>query len=93
MPAGSGRALLFDIDGTLADTDALHMEAAGVPSTLVITAPFAGHVTSWAVTMGAPGYHFAVVPHPVSSRAPDILLRYAAAAANSVFEHLTAQPK
>jgi HAD superfamily hydrolase (TIGR01509 family) len=27
MPAGSGRALLFDIDGTLADTDALHLEA------------------------------------------------------------------
>ena len=24
---GSGRALLFDIDGTLADTDALHLEA------------------------------------------------------------------
>ncbi|HEY4985624.1 MAG TPA: HAD-IA family hydrolase [Bradyrhizobium sp.] len=27
MPARSPRALLFDIDGTLADTDALHMEA------------------------------------------------------------------
>jgi phosphoglycolate phosphatase len=25
--SGSGRALLFDIDGTLADTDALHLEA------------------------------------------------------------------
>jgi beta-phosphoglucomutase-like phosphatase (HAD superfamily) len=24
---GSGKALLFDIDGTLADTDALHLEA------------------------------------------------------------------
>ena len=27
MPPGSGKALLFDIDGTLADTDALHLEA------------------------------------------------------------------
>src|SRR3981189_1922110 len=27
MQAESGRALLFDIDGTLADTDALHLEA------------------------------------------------------------------
>jgi len=27
MLAGPGRALLFDIDGTLADTDALHVEA------------------------------------------------------------------
>ena len=27
MLAGPGRALLFDIDGTLADTDALHLEA------------------------------------------------------------------
>ena len=24
--SGSGRALLFDIDGTLADTDALHLK-------------------------------------------------------------------
>ena len=27
MPSGSGRALLFDIDGTLTDTDALHLQA------------------------------------------------------------------
>src|SRR5260370_6078864 len=27
MPPGSGNALLFDIDGTLADTDALHLQA------------------------------------------------------------------
>ena len=27
MLPGSGKALLFDIDGTLADTDALHLEA------------------------------------------------------------------
>ena len=25
--SGSGKALLFDIDGTLADTDALHLQA------------------------------------------------------------------
>jgi phosphoglycolate phosphatase len=27
MQLNSGRALLFDIDGTLADTDALHLQA------------------------------------------------------------------
>ncbi|MGH6710681.1 MAG: HAD hydrolase-like protein, partial [Bradyrhizobium sp.] len=27
MPPVPGKALLFDIDGTLADTDALHLEA------------------------------------------------------------------
>src|SRR5712664_1036793 len=27
MPGEVGKALLFDIDGTLADTDALHMQA------------------------------------------------------------------
>ena len=27
MQVDSGKALLFDIDGTLADTDALHLEA------------------------------------------------------------------
>jgi HAD superfamily hydrolase (TIGR01509 family) len=27
MPPGPGKALLFDIDGTLADTDALHLQA------------------------------------------------------------------
>jgi len=27
MPPESGKALLFDIDGTLADTDALHVQA------------------------------------------------------------------
>ncbi len=27
MPSESGKALLFDIDGTLTDTDALHLEA------------------------------------------------------------------
>jgi hypothetical protein len=42
--------------------DALRMEALGIPSTVVITSPFVGHITSWAVTMGLPGYHFSVVP-------------------------------
>jgi hypothetical protein len=27
LPRSGGKALLFDIDGTLADTDALHLEA------------------------------------------------------------------
>ena len=69
--------------------DALAMESAGVPATVVITEPFVGHITSWAVTMGAPGYHFAVVPHPVSSRSEETLRQYGASAAEHVLRHLT----
>jgi hypothetical protein len=69
--------------------DALRMENAGIPATVVITEPFTGHITSWAVTMGAPGYHFAVVPHPVSSRSAETLKAYGTRAAGLVRRQLT----
>jgi hypothetical protein len=56
---------------------------------VVITEPFTGHITSWAATMGAPGYHFAVVPHPVSSRSAETLKAYGARAADLVRRQLT----
>ncbi len=38
-----------------------------------------GHVASFAVTTGMPGYHSAVVPHPVSSKDDAQLAKFAAA--------------
>jgi hypothetical protein len=41
------------------------VELAGTPATVLITEPFQTVVASNAVKLGAPGYHFLVVPHPV----------------------------
>jgi hypothetical protein len=57
--------------------DALKMEGAGVPSTVLISDVFVSHIASFAVTMGLPGYHTAVVPHPVSSKDDATLQRFA----------------
>ena len=43
----------------------MKVELAGTPATVLITEPFQGVVASNAVKLGAPGYHFLVVPHPV----------------------------
>ncbi len=58
--------------------DAIRMEGAGVPATVLISDVFTGHIASFAVTMGMPGYHSAVVPHPVSSKNDAQLARFAA---------------
>ena len=64
--------------------DAIKMEAAGVPATVVISDVFTGHIASFAATMGMPGYHMAVVPHPVYSKDDATLQSYARAMADSV---------
>lgn len=69
--------------------DALRMEGAGVPSTVLISDVFVGHVASFAVTMGMPGYHASVVPHPVSSKDDEQLLAFADAVVDQVFAQLT----
>lgn len=68
--------------------DAIRMEGAGVPSTVVISDVFTGHVAAFAVTMGMPGYHSAVVPHPVSSKNDAQLAAFADAVADRVREQL-----
>jgi hypothetical protein len=67
--------------------DAIRMEAVGVPATVLISDVFTGHIASFAVTMGLPGYHSAVVPHPVSSKNDVQLARFAA----DVTEQIAAQ--
>ena len=48
--------------------DAVKLEAAGVPATVVITDVFARHIASFAATLGMPGYHAAIAPHPVYAK-------------------------
>lgn len=48
--------------------DAIELERRGVPSTVVISDVFPALVANFAATRGLPGYHMAVVPHPVSTR-------------------------
>jgi len=49
------------------------VELAGTPATVLITEPFQTVVASNAVKLGAPGYHFLVVPHPVWGKDGDEL--------------------
>lgn len=68
--------------------DAIRMEGAGVPSTVIISDVFIGHVASFAVAMGMPGYHNAVVPHPVSSKNGEQLQQFADRIAELVLAQL-----
>lgn len=69
--------------------DALRMEGVGVASTVLISDVFTAHVASFAATMGLPGYHAAVVAHPVSSKGTPALAAYADAVVDSVVEQLS----
>jgi hypothetical protein len=68
--------------------DAIRVESAGVPATVVISDVFVAHVASFAKTLGMPGYHSAVVPHPVSSKNDEQLRRFAAEVAPVVRRQL-----
>ena len=69
--------------------DAIKMEAAGIPSTVLISDVFVGHVASFASALGLPGYHSAVVPHPVSSKSDEQLAAYSSAVLDQVALQLT----
>jgi len=70
-------------------SDALRMEGAGVPATVLISDVFTGHIASLAVKMGIPGYLASVVPHPVSSKDDEQLAIYAEAVVDQVEQQLT----
>lgn len=69
--------------------DAISLEAAGVPSTVLITDVFLGHVAALAADMGLAGYHAAAVPHPVSSKGDASLAGFAAAVTEQIARQLT----
>jgi hypothetical protein len=70
--------------------DALLMERAGRPATVVISEPFTGLIASFSQKLGAPGYPVTVVPHPVSSRTPEDLAALAVRVAGRVAERISA---
>ena len=41
------------------------MEQRGIPATVLITEPFQAVVASNAAKLGAAGYHYLTVPHPI----------------------------
>ena len=55
----------------------MKVELAGTPATVLITEPFQGVVASNAAKLGAPGYHFLTVPHPVWGKDGDELREFA----------------
>jgi hypothetical protein len=53
--------------------DAVKIEIAGTPATVLITEPFQAIVASNAAKLGMPGYHVLTVPHPVWGKDDDEL--------------------
>ena len=68
----------------------MKVELAGTPATVLITEPFQTVVASNAVTLGAPGYHFLVVPHPVWGKDDDELRETSSRIADAAVAQLTA---
>lgn len=53
--------------------DGIAMERRGIPSAVLVTEPFISTAEAIADLNGAGGYRFAVIPHPVTSLAPEEL--------------------
>ena len=69
--------------------DALALERAGLPATVLITEPFQGLVADLAARLGdLPGYRAVVLPHPVSSKDDVVLAELAQRAAPDALECL-----
>ena len=70
--------------------DAIEFEQAGIPATVLITDVFIGNIARFAVTLGLPGYHSLVVPHPVAQKDDDHLQRLASSVAGAACRQLWA---
>lgn len=68
--------------------DALLLERNGVPAAVLITDVFTGHVARFSSVLGAPGYAYLVVPHPVATKTDDHLRSLAAGQAGAAAELL-----
>ena len=67
------------------------MEAKGIPSTLIITEPFAPIVAGFAPTVGMEEYTASIkVPHRVSTMDDDDLRKLADSVIDEAVAHLTA---
>ena len=68
--------------------DVILMEKRGIPSAAICTDALKMSANAMAVIQGAPGYRFAVVPHPVSSLDAEGLAAHAKLAAPQVLSIL-----
>ena len=68
--------------------DVIFLERRGVPSAAICTEALRASADAMAAIQGAPGYRYAVVPHPVSSLDGDGLRAHARLAAPQVLEIL-----
>ena len=68
--------------------DVILMEQRGVPSAAICTDALKPSAEAMARIQGAPGYRFAVVPHPVSSLDEKGIQEHARLAASQVLEIL-----
>lgn len=57
-------------------------ERAGIPSVGIMTEAFVGAAELMCRALGADGYRFVVIPHPISSATPDQLAAAARQAAD-----------
>lgn len=64
-------------------------ELAGIPSVGVMTERFVSAAELMSEVLGAPGYPFVVIDHPISSASLDELAARAASAADDVAAALT----
>lgn len=70
--------------------DAILFEREGVPATVLITEVFVANVARFSETLGLPGYHSLVVPHPAATKSDEQLRRFAAEVCNAACEQLGA---
>jgi len=68
--------------------DVILMEKRGIPAAAICTDALQMSANAMAVIQGAPGYRFALVPHPVSSLDADGIAAHARLAAPQVLEIL-----
>lgn len=68
--------------------DALLLERAGVPATVLVTEVFVRTVARFADVLGAPGYHHLAVPHPVATKPTEELARLAGTVVDAALEQL-----
>ena len=68
--------------------DTILMEQRGVPSAAICTEALKPAADAMARIQGAPGYRYAVVPHPVSSLDADGVAQHAKLAAPQVLDIL-----
>jgi hypothetical protein len=68
--------------------DVIFLERRGVPSAAICTDALQASANAMAALHGAPGYRYAIVPHPVSSLDAEGLRAHAKLAAPQVLEIL-----